>query len=166
MRWAVWRGQLRTHRKEAAGNDNGWMDVEDRGNRRSLNKTHFKHATLWRRSEYEKVAISPLLALTISQPSPQSCFPVTIIQATALPPPPPWQPPSITYTHNQYRRSAVIDPAVVCTSCWAQAVPPPGIKNPEKDTWSLAPGSPQPSSCMRNEAWQRAPTSKSVGLYT
>lgn len=44
---------------------------------------------------------------------------------------------SITYTHNQYRLSAVIDPGTVYT----QLLSPdrgllPGIKDPEKDTWS------------------------------
>lgn len=93
---------------------------------------------------------------------------VPLIHAAALPPPSPLfrnnPHSSITYTHNQYSLSAVIDPVVVYTQlpspdCGLM----PGIKDPEKDTWSSAPASPQPSpGCVESNGEQ---TSKALNFY-
>lgn len=104
--------------------------------------TCYTHWPIWENSEAKYQHIH-------SPGSPRSNIPVTLTQATYLPPPSSFhnnRHSSITYTHNQYRLSAVIDPDTVCT----QLLRPdcgllPGIKDPEKDTWSPAPGSPQPS---------------------
>lgn len=101
--------------------------------------------------------------MKLTRVTPRLYLSVTLIQATVLPPSllillllPFRNSPhsSITYTHNQYTLSAVIDPCTVYT----QLLRPdcgllPGIMKPETDIWSPAPGSSH-SSPEHIENWE------------
>lgn len=123
-----------------------WVGCKGQTRTRGLRVTRIVFSV--RHKQHTHMHTHPALLPTVYTGSPQGCIPVTLIQDTQHPTTPRPNNPhsSITYTHNQYRLSAVIDPGSVYT----QLLSPdrgllPGIKTLEKDTWSPAPGFPQPS---------------------